>query len=303
MQPGHDVVQGQGVAHHSRPVRAHVQPAHQSGCRLRGQGGHQQRQHHRRWAAFGPDRNLVDLGERRLVRAKRRVDGAQHARVAEDPQDRGGPRFVEHALQLVAQPVALDGVQVGQVAVQRPLSRRFDAVAVAAGVPGGPQDASRVVAEAAVVQRAHQAAPQVRQAAELVLQVAPRLAAHLHGHGVDGEIAPGQVIENASRPDAGQRARMVVALGAGHRQVKRDAARPDLVGAELGRRDDLAAERSGQLASEVRAAGGAHQVDVGHGQAQQRVPDRATHQVQAHAAPRRLVCGSSQQLPLLGGER
>ena len=150
------------------------------------------------------------------VDAQAPVDGRRHAELLDAAQGEVDLLLVEQADELVAQPRRREVAdEVHGAAGARQVERVLvHAQTVAALVADGAQDARGVLDEAQVVQ--HDDAPrvQVLAAAEVVEEVAEGLGLERHRHGVDGEVAAREVAADAGVLDLGQRARVLVGLGA-----------------------------------------------------------------------------------------
>ena len=128
---------------------------------------------------------------------------------------------------------------------------------------------------------------QVLEAPERVVEVAEVVPGETQGHGVDGEVAPGEVLVEPGGLDHGQRARLRVDLAPGGGEVEQQA-----VGAYRGRAEALvlarlAAQALGERARH-RAGVALHRHVEVHGlRAAQQVAYRPAHQIRGREPAQR----------------
>ena len=138
--------------------------------------------------------DVIAVVDAPLVKAHRgrylRQYHAQHVRIG--PQDRFRVRAAEDARQLLPDPLRGDVLQEGRAGAKGPVRPRLDGEAQPGGEAQAPEDAQRVLAEALfrLPHRPEEAPLQVLPAAEGVGERPPQV----QGHGVDGEVPPGQVL-------------------------------------------------------------------------------------------------------------
>ena len=221
------------------------------------------------------------------VHAQPPVDRRPHAELLHAAQGEVDLLLVQQAHELVAEPrrgEVADEVHgaAGARQVQRVL---VHAQPVAALVADGAEDPRGVLDEAEVVEHDDAAGQEVLPSAEVVEEVAEGLGLERHRHGVDGEVAPGEVAADAGVLHLGQRARVGVRLGPGGGDVDAQPVRPvvgdDDRGAELLVRAHVPLEPGRQLGREGDAVALDRQVDVEPGLAQQQVADGAADEVAA----------------------
>jgi hypothetical protein len=137
---------------------------------------------------------------------------------------------------------------------------RIELEAEALREPDGAEDPRGIVDEALVVQDAHDARVEV---ALPVSGVVHRAGHEVDRDGVDREVAAEEVVLQAARGHARERARLPVTLLARGGDVDlREIVRRDLVGQELRERAQAAVDAFGERAGEGRAAGLEREINV-----------------------------------------
>ena len=120
---------------------------------------------------------------------------------------------------------------------------------------------------------------EVGQASAGVVEVAQVVAAEGHGHGVEGEVAPAQVLVQGGGRDPRERSRLVVGLAPGGGEVERQPAATHAGGAEALVLAGPAVQALGQGARH-RAGVALHgEIEVHGVGAAQQVADGSAHQV------------------------
>src|SRR5919106_2681172 len=218
------------------------------------------------------DAELLAEGERALEEPSRllvspemRVDRTVGAQLAEPHDAAGRSRILEKRLQLVAEP------RRGEVADEphldapagEPCRVLLQAKPVARLVPDAAEDPRRVVDEREVVEDAEDARLQVGTSAEGIGEPPEVRLLERHGHRVDREVPPEEILAQPGPLDRRERARRVVELGARRDDV--DAAAASILDdrrSELRVRRDAPSQRLRERARELDRVSLDRDVDV-----------------------------------------
>ena len=193
-------------------------------------------------------------------------DVRQHARLHHQHKADGRLGRGHDFLQLVLDALVGEDGHAPGVARHGHECLRGDAEAQLGGEAHGAEDAQRVVAEGDVrVERcAYYPRLKVVEAVVVVDKRAKAVGVDAQGHGVDGEVAAGDVLVERAVLDDGVAAVAVVALAAGTHKLELGAVPGQAGGAEAleHRHFDMLSQRACRGACQVDARAHGHEVDV-----------------------------------------